>query len=563
MSVSSYPGYLYGPIGQRIYPSPLDSPGKYRPRQYISREIKKSISQFDHSELVSLSTQLCSRIPALRSAIRDKNAWAFAHWSPLFTGDNEKWGEQVEEWLQHEVFPNACFQELRPDYTWGMRVSGMAMDIHADDLAIFTEDEYHNPRIMFVPGPRIGNGPGGGGFLSTVMSLASGITTRPDGQSITDNGKYKGFPIYNGIIRVKGKPVAARVLGTDDKGEPTFTDLDLGFNFGTHYANEYEWFGQGRPVPRVAAAVLQWMSKEEIDDLLLKGLKLAASKTVIHKLPPGQDAAMARGNAIESSIISTPSLDANGNQIVDGNGNPETIDQEVFVEYTPDGNVTYIGSDEELGGLDYDNPTSNVEAFAVRVMRECLKDIGWSYELLDMSSTGRAPTRLTTEAANISITDRQSIQRTRTIQFVRYAVAKGIKNKQIPENDAGGGMDAMKWAIGYPAQMSVDQGNDVQAALSRLKMGLTNERIEAAKDGHISKHIRRQRKKEIKDIMDAANEAYDYAHSMGHEGFTFQQAMELHYQPNPNSAAQPTAPYSEQPEPAEPTPQKTKKPVKK
>ncbi len=537
----------------------MDSPGKYRPRQFISREIKKSISQFDHAELVSLSTQLCARIPSLRSAIRDKNAWAFTHWSPLYTGDNEKWGEQVEEWLIHEVLPNACFQELRPDYTWGMRVSGMGMDIHGDDLAIFTEDEQHNPRIMFVPGPRIGNGPGGGGFLSTVMNLATGISTRPDGQSVTEDGQYKGNPIYNGIIRVKGRPVAARVLGVDEKGEPTFTDLDLGFNFGTHYSNEYEWFGQGRPVPRASASVLQWMCKEEIDDQFLKGLKLAASKTVIHKLPPGQDAAMARGNAIEESTASAMALDSFGNAVLDANGNPTTIDTQVFVEYTPDGNVTYIGSDEELAGLDYENPHPNGEAFAVRVLRECLKDIGWSYELLDMSSTGRAPTRLTTEAANLSITDRQSIQKARTIQFIRFAVAKGIKNKQIPANDAGSGMDAMKWGIGFPAQMSVDQGNDVTAALNRLKMGLTNERIEAAKDGHVAKHILRQREKEVQAKLSAADRAFKFAKGLGHDGFTFQQAMELFYQPNPNSAAQPTAPYSEETDPAKPEPQKKKK----
>lgn len=551
---TTYAGFMYGPIGQRIYPSPLDSPGKYRPRQFISREIKKSISQFDHSELLSLSTQLCSRIPALRSAIRDKNAWAFAHWPALYTGENEKWGEQVEEWLHHEVFPNACFNELRPDYAWGMRISGMGMDIHADDLAIFTEDEFHNPRIMFIPAPRIGNGPGGGGFYSTVMNLTSGITIRPDGQSETIDGQFAGLPIYNGIIRRNGKPIAARVLGTDEKGKPTFTDLQLGFNYGTHYANEYEWFGQGRPVPRIAASVLQWMQIEEIDDNLLKALKLASTKMVTHKLPPGQDAAMARGNAIEMSALSAQQFDASGNLVVDSSGNAVLADQEVYVEYLPDGNVMYLGSDEELAGLDYGNPSSDVEAFAMRVTRGCLKDLGWSYELLDLSSTGRAPTRLTTEMANLSITDRQSVQRVRTIQFIRYAVAKGMENKQIPRNDANMGLDAMQWGIGFPAQISVDQGNDVTAAIQMLKVGLTNERIEDAKSGHVAKHILRQREKEINAKMAAANRTVEFVKSLGQE-LPFEKAVELYYQPNPNSTAQPVKDESQNTEPAK-TPSK-------
>lgn len=541
MSTQSSPfnfqGFLYGPIGQRIYPSPLDSPGKYRPRQYISRDVKRSISQFDHAELISLSTQLCARIPALRSSIRDKNCWAFAHWSPLYLGENEAWGEEVEDWLHNEVFPNAVLNELRADYAWNMRISGMGLDIHGDDLAIFTEDEYNNPRIMFIPGPRIGNGPGGGGFLSTVMNLASGITMRSDGQSITDNGIYKGLPIYNGIIRRRGKPIAARVLGTDDKGEPTFVDLDLGFNFGTHYATECEWFGQGRPVPRIASGVLQWMKKEEIDDQLMKGLALAATKTVIHQTPPGQDAAMARGNAIIESTVQMPAQDANGNPILNADGSQQQMDNQVFVEYTADGNVTYIGSDENLAGLKYDNPSQNVEAFAVRVVRELLKDAGWSYELLDMSSTGRAPTRLTTETANASIHDRQTIEKSRTIQFIRYSVMKGMEQNKISRNDSAMGMDALRWGIGLPAQMSVDQGNDVTAALQRLKMGLTNERIEAAKDGHVAKHILRQRIKEISAKALAADTIYKQITGMGHKDFTFQQAMELFYQPNPNSSA--------------------------
>lgn len=534
---STYQGFLYGPIGQRIYPSPLDSPGKYRPRQYISREIKKSISQFDHAELISLSTQLCARIPALRAAIRDKNSWAFAHWSPLFLGDNEKWGEEVEEWLMHEVFPNACFHELRPDYAWNMRVSGMGLDIHGDDLSIFTEDEYHNPRIMFIPGPRIGNGPGGGGFLSTVMNLASGITTRPDGQSIVDDGRYKGYPIYNGIIRIKGRPVCARVLGTDDKGEPTFVDLDLGFNFGTHYASECEWFGQGRPVPRVASGVLQWMKKEEIDDQLLKALGLAATKMVVHQLPPGQDAEMARGNAIVQSTLTRDALDSNGFPITDGSGNTKQIEHQVFAEYLPDGNVMYIGSDENLEGLDYTNPSSDVEAFAMRVSMELLSDLGWSLKLLTSDGTSGAPTRLEVQKANNSVHDRQTIEKARTIQFIRYAVSKGIQEGKIPRNDDGSGMDSMRWGIGFPAELTVDAGNDVTASLQRLKMGLTNERIESAKSGHVAKHILRQRLKEISAKAIAADTIYKQITGMGHKDFTFQKAMELFYQPNPNSSA--------------------------
>ncbi|GEM_PF-2135988 len=519
--MAGFQGFLYGPSGQQIYPTPRESPGKYKPRPLLNREIKRSISQYDHAELVSLATSICCRIPALRAAIRDKNSWAFTNWLPIYMGDNEAWGEAAEEYLTHEVLPNAMFRELRGDFAWGMRVSGMGLDMHGDDLCIFTEDEQHNPKIDIVPGPRIGNGLPGFQWVSTMFSGAFMTAMRADGMGVVDGGRYNGLPIYNGVIRVGGKPIAVRVLGFNPDGTTAFYDIDLA-PFTAHYACELEFFGQGRGLPRVAASVLHWCKKEEIDDQFLKGLANAAQRAVVHKLPPGQDVAQARGNAVVLKYVTPPATTAN----------PSPEEKAVFVEYSQDGNVAYIGADEELAGINFENPHPNSEQFAVRILMECLADLGWPYALLDASATSRAPTRLEAQKANNSISERQSIEEIRSVRFFQYAIAKGMENKRIPRNDAG--LDPFKWGVGFPAQLSVDQGNDVTAALNRLRMGLTNERIEAAKDGYIAKHIRRQREKEVRDIMVAADRAYAFAQNLGHKTFTFDQSMALFYQPSVN-----------------------------
>lgn len=519
----SYQGFIYGPSGQQIFPSQRESPGKYQPRPLLNREIKRSISQYDHAELVSLATSLCCRIPALRAAIRDKNSWAFANWLPVYMGDNEAWGEAAEEYLIHEVLPNAMFRELRTDLSWGMRVSGMGLDMHGDDLCIFTEDEQHNPKLDIVAGPRIGNSPPGFQWVSTMFNGAFMTAMRADGMGEVYDGKYKGFPIYNGVIRYRGKPIAVRVLGYNDDGSTATFDIPL--DASAHYACEMEFFGQGRGLPRVAASVLHWCKKEEIDDQFLKGLANAARHAVIHQLPPGQDVAQSRGNGVVMQYgAPAPTLPPDGS--------PESDEQAVFVEYTSDGNVAYIGADENLGGIKFENPHPNSEAFAVRILMECLADLGWPYPLLDASATGRAPTRLETSKANNSIAERQSVQEIRSVRFFQYAIAKGMELGRIPRNDAG--IDPYKWTVGYPAQLSVDLKNDVDSALSRLKMGLTNERIEAAKDGYIAKRIRKQREKEVKGLMLAADRAFKFAVGLGHKTFTFDQAMALFYQPNPN-----------------------------
>jgi hypothetical protein len=519
----SYSGFIYGPSGQEIYPTPRESPGKYRPRPLLNREIKRSISQYDHAELVSLSASLCCRIPSLRSAIRDKNSWAFCNWLPIYMGDNEGWGEAAEEYLTHEVLPHAMFRELREDFAWGMRVSGMGLDMHGDDLAIFTEDEQHNPKLDFIPAPRIGNGYPGLGWVSTMFTGTYSAPMRADGMGIVwdASSKFNGLPIYNGVIRKDGKPIAVRVQGYTTDGLPMYFDIELGVAVGSHYACEMEFFGQGRGLPRIAASVLHWCKKEEIDDQFLKGLANAAQRAVVHKLSPGQDAQSSRGNALQMTMAT------------EANSDGTTEERAVFVDYSQDGNVQYIGADEELAGINFENPHPNAEAFAVRILTECLADLGWPYALLDASATGRAPTRLEAQKANNSLSERQSIEEIRSVRFFQYAIAKGMENGRIPRNDAG--IDPFKWGVGFPAQLSVDQGNDVTAALNRLRMGLTNERIEAAKDGYIAKHIRRQREKEVRDLMLAASNALKFARTLaGGEDFTFDQAMALFYQPSVN-----------------------------
>lgn len=526
---SGYNGFLWNSKGERIYGSYRDSPGKYKPVQPLSKYKTRSISQFDWAELVSISTQLACRIPALRASIRDKNQWANARGSAMYFGDNEKWGQQAEEWLNHEVFPRAVFMETSHDLNWGFRVSGMGLDMAGDNLMILTEDEYHAPRAMFIPAPRIGNGDKSAMMLySSIAAFSSSTGYRADGLTVVDGGKFKGCLLYNGIIRRNGRPVAIRIMGIDDAGNQVVSDLDLGVQAGTCYAAEYEFFGQGRPVPRIAASILQLSKGEEIDDQLMKALAIASAHTVVHQLPPGTDAIQARGNAITMS---------RGTNYDDGAREGDDLDHEVYTSYSPDGNVMYIHSDETFAGMPFANPHQDMEDYAVRRLRECIRDCGWSYAFIDTGSTGRSPTRLETEQANTSIHERQMTEKPRRIAFMRYAVMKGVENGDLPRNDADMGRDALKWGIGFPAQMSVDQGNDVKASLDLLRMGVTCEAYLEAKNGQFWRTTQRQRLKEIMTRVEGADQIYEFVvNQKGHKDVTFERCMEWLMQISPNSS---------------------------
>lgn len=525
---------IVGPRGQKLYASPKEHPGKYRRSGGLPRDIKMAISPTDWAEQVELSARLCSRIPSLRGAIRQKSEWAFAgdSWQPIYYGAHAAWGEIVEDWLTRVVFPNALRGNVRKDLIKAMQVSGMGWDIHGDDLALFMLGKGNMPQMRIVPGTCIGNGPesksGAYGWTSTVSGGVYQVGSYAlNGYGTCVGGRYDGYRIYNGvIIDDEEEPIAARVVGLKRDGGKwveTFADFDLGFQHGTHMASEYEWHGMGRPLPRLAASILQWMNKEQVDQNFMKGIDLMARQTVIHKLAPNQDAGDARGDAAQ--IIET--TDADGNT------------QQILVDTVEAGDVKYISSGEDLAGLNYENPHPNVEDFAKRIVSECLSDLGWPYELTNLSSTGRAPTRLSCELANNSQWQKQCTGEARLFGFVKYAIGVGITHGHIPKPPAGPPEEPYKWTFGYPKEMSVDQGNDVKAMLDMLRFGLTSQRITSSKWGYVQKRIRQDRRRENMGLIDDAAELVKYAKEKHSQDLPFQKAIELFYQPGANPAAIP------------------------
>lgn len=561
MANTADPYAICDPYGRKLYAAPSEHPGKFRFRGRLPRDIKQAIAPQDWNEIVEISAKLCARNPALRGAIRQKSEWAFAgdSWQPIYYGKHEAWGDIATDWLTHVIFPNAIRCNARKDLIKGMQVSAMGWDTHGDDLALFSLGANRLPQITIIPGTRIGNGPSSndgnpGGWMSAVSGGSYSLGSYSlSGVGVCVGGKYDGYRIYNGIILdSEDEPIAARVLGLkrDDDGKwvETWADFDLGFASGAHLASEYEWHGMGRPLPRVAASILHWMHKEQVDQNLLKAVDLSAKRAVIHKLPPGMDAVEARGDGAQQI------------DVTDVNGNAQTI----YVDTTQAGDVTYISSAENLEGLKFENPHPNVEDFAKRILSECLTDLGWPYELTDLSSTGRAPTRMSCELVNNSLWQKQCTGETRLLWFVKYAISTGIQNGHIPPPPSGGFDEPYKWTFGWPKEMSVDQGNDTKAALDMLRFGLTSQRITSAKWGYVQKRIRRDRQKENFELVDDADALVKYAGAKGHE-LPFLKAVEFFYMPSANSTSIPNqtpAPDTKTPAtPAPANPKDEKKPA--
>lgn len=528
---------ICGPSGQKLYPAPAQEARKYRPRRSLPRDMRRAISQFDHAELVTNCTQIICSTPILSAAVRQMTEWAFAgdSFQPIHAGVNEAAGSLAEDWLVHDVFPNCVRRTTHKSLIKAMQVSARGWIAQGDDLALFSEVN-GMPMMTVIPGTCIGNGDAKNGWWSSTSVSGGADFGNASGFGVCLGGKFDGYRIYNGIIFDDSEePIAARVLGWKRAGEnppltpprrgtaewePTFADFQLGFQFGAHLASPYDWHGMGRAIPRLSAQVPDWLDFRERDDAFQKGIKLAATKTVIHQLAEGQDAVGARGDA--ATQIET--TDAEGNATV------------IWVDTMESGDVTYIGAKEKLAGMDFQNPHPNVEDFAVRKARECLSDLGWPYELTDLNSSGRAASRTTCELVNNSLWQLQVIGEVRMDWFTRFAVAVGIKNGHIPAWSSGPLDDAYRWTFGYPREMSVDAGNDLKAWMDMLRIGITSQRIGAARLGHILKKVRRDRLKESFALIEDAAAMVKYAKEKAQHDLPFEKAMEFFYQASASPA---------------------------
>lgn len=507
---------VLGPNGQPVsyflYPSPRWNLRQYKPRYWLAADTKSNVSEYDRWELVNYSRQLYAQVDVLGTAVDQKNSWAFGDaWDPHYLGTNTKWGEEATEFLKYQFYPMCNLRGPIYDLKRSMTLSGRAWDIDGDDAMVLTQSENGFPMIAFFPSTRVG---------MQASGARGNMDNSKPGQgpnSTVSGGPFDGAKIFDGVILDRNdRMIGLRIISADGNVQ----DISA---YNADLAYEPTWCDQGRGIPRIATSLLKWMNLQDIDEFLQRGMKRAASIGLKFKNEGGE---AGLGNEV---ITAETDPDA-----ATGLGTNETLatggeQPKVYYEELEGGEMYYLDSStgEEIEPLNYQNPHPNSEAFVERLQRGSISSVGWLYELLNLSSTGRAPSRLACDIANQSVWERQSSGYRRWKRIIGYAVAKAMKSGYLSRNNDGG--DPYKWEPGYPKHLSVDAGNDEQADRENLKMGTTSKLILAQKKGYHWTEINRQRKQEVLDLIATAREI-----STKNSEVPFERAMELLEQRTPN-----------------------------
>jgi hypothetical protein len=503
---------ILGPNGQPVslflYPTPRFNLRAYKPRYWLGADTKTNFGEYDRWEAVNYSRQLYAQIDPLGVAIDQKNSWAFGDaWDAHYTGRNAKWGEEASEFLKLQFFPLCNVRGELYDLKRSLRLSGQAWDVDGDDAMILTQSESGFPQVAFFPGTRIG----------MTATGSRGAMQRPgeDATGTVSGGPFDGAKIFDGVIMNRNmRMIGLRIVKEDGTVQDISSyNADLGY--------EPTWCDQGRGIPRILRSLLKWMNLQDIDEFLQRGMKRAAAVGLKFKTEEGE---AGLGNEIITTETDTSAQNLPPGTNLVGDGNPKVAYEEI-----EGGEAYYFNSTtgEDVEEFKFSNPHPNSEKFIERVTRAAIASVGWLYELLDLTSTGRAPTRLACDIANQSIWDRQSAGYRRWKRMVSYAIAKGMKEGFISRNEDG--IDPYLWEPGLPKQLSVDAGNDLQAAREDLKMGMTSHRIEAQKRGYHRKEIERDRLEEVRDLVAMAKQIHAESPEV-----PFERAMDLLEQRSPN-----------------------------
>lgn len=430
--------------------------GPRRSRTTTLEDTRVAISNYDWQKSLSLSRKLYARLGEVSHPIRVKASYAAGTaWEPVYAPAGEvslrrrEWAALAKIWLDNWL--SVCDLRGEPfDFYLGQFLSSIAIDRDGDSLVIFTADD-GQPRIQHVPSHRIGSR-----YTATTNYLS--------GYGQLREGRFAGNQIYNGIIfDQRGKWIGVSILGDTPDLDVQIPAASCSFLYAP------EWCDQGRGIPAVATAMLQWTDYEDIHWYLRKSVKIDSAIGVLATneagAPPNTVAQLQAYSSIGEANVDSD----NPNQHLQAIG-----EDDIF--------WLKAGRGEKIEPYKSDRPHPNVDNYIQRIARSGYNAIDWPYELSDPGKLNGAATRMIQDIARSTVSRRQNLLWRRATKIVAYGLSVAIRNRELPEPDEQ--TDLVLWDFTPPARLTVDQRYDDQSDMDmNLKGFKTMESIVGTREG--------------------------------------------------------------------------------
>ena len=142
-----------------LYPSNFTRPGKARPRYYYSPvDTKKAQTPWTRTEQIRLARSLFAQCLDLGGALLQKSQWVAGPgtFTPISISENSDWGEQAEDWLVNNFYPQCSINGPNYPFNKILELSSIALDVDGDTGMFLTKTRDGLPKVGMLPSHRIG-----------------------------------------------------------------------------------------------------------------------------------------------------------------------------------------------------------------------------------------------------------------------------------------------------------------------------------------------------------------------------------------------------------------------
>jgi hypothetical protein len=447
--------YAWSGTGSEIYESTQDN-GRRLARPMLDADLARMMSRHKHRMLLSDARYIAGYAVVSGALDQKVDYVSSGGWLPFFTGKDKAWGEAAAADMGRVL---DAVNARGPGFPWERcwRIGCRALDVDGDFVIVHSRTESGFPQVQFIEAHRIGC---------------------RHGERIVTSGPYKDLPILNGLIYNRtARPVAVRFLADDPAQDQDISLRDC------DYVAHARWFSDGRPLPSIAYAVLDWYDQKTIRGF--QKTKQAANSAIV---------------AWQSTETGTaPAANFGSNPVTRSPDYSKTPATELLF----DGAIRYLKHGTDLKIHTASDPADGWFKFDQLLEEGALFAMGWSRFMLDPAKLSGAPTRGFQDTINTAIHSRWGVMSPWVLRtFLRILAARQESGAiaRHPEWD--------QWALPPPVDYTVDANKDSQTARANIAFGLSSHRRELQRLGYAQPtQLLQETAQHIADAQRAAKEA--------------------------------------------------------
>lgn len=433
---------LYG----NIYAYP--NYGKYRPRYYSWSDTSVGLDKMSLELVKRWSREMFSQLPFISVAIRTLANFAISDsYLPIYTGKDKEWWQEAEEWLLNDFYPNCNVRGSHFDFRTSLRLESQLIDVDGDFLLVYGEED-NFPKFQIIPSNRI-------------------CANLNDNTEVKE-GKMKGTILSDGVYYTpQGKPVAYHVRNASNLVNLTTSQLNQDQIYSTrdaHLILDPLYFDKLRGVPSIGSAILQSLSVQQLDELLMEKIKIQSSVAFVESNPRGETPVeyqntlaklLEQGNVEGQAGAISPNLHAL--KVVQGSG------------------IRYVHAEGgEIKPLDSHDPGNETMDYVERLETQILSTIGVPHTLV--FSTDKVSGRVTSAVAEMfrsAIKRRQAIMDKSAKFRVAWALSKAMDKGFISRNNNNENL-AKVVEFTKPKMFSLDAKYDSAIVIDQYESGFSS-----------------------------------------------------------------------------------------